>query len=134
MSGDIVEATVTTENPEDFISGDYNFNLQFLINSGRTDNPNGFNVYQSESYSGANSYYLLKQIDRKWFVLAVKNPEGNYQNIRGHKKIVVYSTHTQKEHEDAFARDYGKVMGHWAGVAKEATTPPYTMGYSTAGS
>jgi hypothetical protein len=130
MPGDIVEASVTTEKPEDFISGDYNFDLHFLMNSGRTDASNSFKVYQSESYSDTNSYYLLKQIDRKWFVLAVKNPAGDYQNIRGHKKIVVYSKYTEQDHKDAFQRDYGRVINHWSGVAKEATTPPYTMGYS----
>jgi len=131
MPGDIVEAAFTMENPVDFISGDYAFDLNFWTNSGRTANSQEFTVYQSESYSNAKTYHLLKQIDRKWFVLAVKNPTGDYKNIKGHKKIVIYSKFTNQEHKDAFERDYNRVMNFWGGVGKDASKPPYTMGYST---
>jgi hypothetical protein len=131
MPGDIVEATFTMENPVDFISGNYAFDLNFWTNSGRTANSQEFTVYQSESYSNAKTYHLLKQIDRKWFVLAVRNPTGDYKNIKGHKKIVIYSKFTDQEHKDAFERDYNRVMSFWGGVGKDASKPPYTMGYST---
>lgn len=114
MPGDIIDVSVTTENPADFVSGSYPLATEFLTNDGvlKAENSHLYTVYQSESYSNAQTYNLLKQIDRKWFVLAVRNPDGTYDNITGHVKIMVASQYSRQEHNDAFIRDYVKVMGY----------------------
>ena len=120
LPGDIIAVSVNTENPVDFISGDYVFGVNFLVNNGiiKSENTNSFTIYQSESSSNANSYFLLKQINRKWFELAVRNPSGDFENIRGHKKIIVFSKYSPQEHNDAFIKDYIHIM---------STTPDFSQ-------
>jgi hypothetical protein len=125
MPGDIVEVNVTTENPVDLISGDYVFATDFLVNGGKlkAENSHLYTVYQSESYSNATTYHLFKQVGRKWFMLAVRNPDGTYRNIKGHKRIMVASRYTRQEHNDAFINDYIKVMGY----APDFSQLPYNV-------
>ncbi len=114
LPGDIVAASVTTEKPVDFISGDYGFGVDFMTNDGKikSENVNQYTIYQSESSSNAKTYNLFKQINRKWFVLVARNPTGDFKNLKGHKKITVFSQYSPQEHNDAFTNDYVKVMGY----------------------
>jgi hypothetical protein len=134
LPGDVVEATVTTDAPADFIVGDYMLDDYFSKHGENLADSRGFTVYQSESYSNTKSYHLLKYLNRKWYVLVVRNSSGDYQNINGHVKFVVYSKYSEKEHQNAFDRDVNKNIEFWDNKAKEALTPPYASGYPDAGS
>jgi hypothetical protein len=89
--GDTIEITATTNDPADFISCDSNFEICYMINSGKLLPGGSGEVYQSESSSKANTYYLKKQIDRNDFNLIIRDSTGNDRNVKGHIKVVVYS-------------------------------------------
>lgn len=87
---DTIEVTATTNDPADFISCDYNFVITYMIDRGIVNFGSG-EVFQSESYSEAKTYYLKKPMDRTYFNLIIRDSAGNDRNVKGHIKVVVYS-------------------------------------------
>jgi len=101
MKGDTVEVEATSNLPVNFISGDDQFYVSYLMGSGNVNSfmNNGMDkgsVYQEESYSGATFYSLNKKMDRKSFNLIIQNPKRD-SSLEGHIKIVVHSQFTKAQ-------------------------------------
>lgn len=103
IPGDTIEVTAETNIPANFISGDDQFAMCYIVGDGNLDSylvsdMDHGSVYQEESYSNARYYELTKEMNRNFFSLAIQNPAGD-SSLTGHIKVVVHSKYTEAEHD-----------------------------------